>query len=192
VEKYTCDILGSMFPAFIKNPQSCHYQGQDDDENILLLLRAHPITNLPWILLSIFIFFIPLLVPKFILLLNLDFSFVPQNFSLVLIIINYLLILVIVYEGFLGWYFNVNLLTDKKIVDIDFHSILSKSIDVALLRDVQESTSHLAGIIGMIFNFGDVFIKTAASTESIDLKDIPHPDIVSDIIMDEALKNRGG
>ena len=181
-----------MFPAFIKNPQNCHYQGQDDDENILLLLRAHPITNLSWILLSIFIFFIPLLVPKFILLLNLDFSFVPQNFSLVLIIINYLLILVIVYEGFLGWYFNVNLLTDKKIVDIDFNSVLSKNIDVALLRDVQESSSHLAGIVGMIFNFGDVFVQTAASKESIDLKDIPHPDIVSDIIMDEALKNRGG
>ncbi|MDO8619550.1 MAG: hypothetical protein Q7R49_06460 [Candidatus Daviesbacteria bacterium] len=181
-----------MFPAFIKNPQNCHYQGQDDDENILLLLRAHPITNLPWIILAILIFLTPFLVPNLIPFLGLDFSFLPSHFPVVMLIINYLLVLIIVFEGFLGWYFNVNLLTDKKMVDIDFHSVLSKSIDVALLRDVQESTSHLAGIVGMIFNFGDVFIKTAASTESIDLKDIPHPDIVSDIIMDTALKHRGG
>lgn len=181
-----------MFPAFIKNPKNCRYQGQDENENIILLLRAHPITNLPWIILAIFIFFIPFLIPKFTLLLRLDFSFVPQNFSSVLLIINYLLILIIVFEGFLGWYFNVNILTDKKIVDIDFNSILSKNIDLALLRDVQESNSTLSGVIGMIFNFGDVFVQTAASKESIDFKKVPFPDLVSDIVMDHALKTRNG
>lgn len=180
-----------MFPSFIKHPKGYHYQGQDEDEEILLLLRAHPITNLGWIFLSIFVFLIPFLLPKLIPFFNLDFSFVPDSFQLVLLIINYLLVLVIVFEGFLGWYFNVHILTNKKMVDIDFHSIISKSIDVALLRDVQEATSHLAGVFGMIFHYGDVFIKTAASTESIDLKDVPRPDLVSDIIMDEALKVRG-
>lgn len=179
-----------MFPAFIRHPHNCRYQGQDEDENILLLLRAHPVTNLPWIILSIVVFLIPFWLPQIVPFLGLDFSFVPQSFWTVLLIVNYLLVLTIVFEGFLGWYFNVNLLTDKKIVDIDFNSILSKNIDLALLRDVQETRSHLAGIIGMIFNFGDVYVQTAAAKESIDLKDVPHPDIVSDIIMDEALKNR--
>lgn len=180
-----------MFPSFIRHPQNCRYQGQDEDEEIVLLLRAHPITNLGWVLFALFLFLIPFLLPKLVPFLNFDLSFVPDNFWLVFLIINYLIVLAVVFEGFLGWYFNVQILTNKKIVDIDFHSLLSKSVDVALLRDVQEATSHLAGIVGIIFHFGDVFIKTAVATESIDLRNVPHPDLVSDIIMDEALKARG-
>lgn len=179
-----------MFPAFIKNPQSCRFQGQDDDEDILLLLRAHPITNLSWIAMAILVFLLPFFLPKAIAFYNLNFSFVPPNFITVLLIINYLLVLVIAFEGFLGWYFNVNILTNKKIVDVDFNSILSKNIDLALLRDVQESNSTLNGIFGMVFNFGDVFVQTAASKEDIDFKKVPHPDLVSDMIMDQALKIR--
>ncbi len=179
-----------MFSAFIKNPQNCRYQGQDGDEEIILLLRAHPITNLSWIILAVLVFLLPILAPKAAAFYRLDFPFVPANFSLVLLIINYLLVLVMVFEGFLGWYFNVNILTNKKIVDIDFNSILSKNIDLALLRDVQECNSHLNGILGMIFNFGDVYVQTAASNETIDFKKVPHPDLSSDIVMDAALKVR--
>lgn len=122
--------------------------------------------------------------------LRVDLSFVPTIFRAVFLLINFLLVLVIVFEGFLGWYFNVNILTNKKLIDIDFYSILLKHLDQALLRDVQESTSKVGGIFGMFFNFGHVLVKTAASGESIDYANVPHPDLAADIIMDEALRNR--
>ncbi len=179
-----------MFPSFVEHPKNCRFSGQDPDEEILLILRAHPITTLKWIVPAILVFLLPFYFGAIMNFLRIDLSFVPTSFSVVFLIINFLLVLVIVFEGFLGWYFNVNILTNKKLIDIDFYSILLKHLDQALLRDVQESTSKVGGIFGMFFNYGDVLVKTAASEESIDYINVPHPDRAADIIMDEALKNR--
>ena len=116
-----------MFPAYVENPTNCRFEGQDNDENIILLLRAHPITNLPWIIFAIILFFIPFLIPRIISSLGLPFQ-LPSSIITPLIIIDYLLVVAIIFEGYLNWYFNVNIITDKRIVDIDFHSILLKML----------------------------------------------------------------
>ena len=129
------------------NPKNCKYEGQDADEKIILLLRAHPITNFGWILLALILFFLPFTLPDLLKFFQIDPSFVPASFVTVFTIINYLLVLVIVFEGFLGWYFNVNIVTNRRIVDIDFHSLLYKNIDLAPLVNVEETSSNMAGII---------------------------------------------
>lgn len=181
-----------MFPAYVENPPNCRFEGQDTDEKILLLLRAHPITNLKWIIPAILLFFVPFLAPNFLLLLNMDILLFPQSYGIVFLIINYLLILTIVFEGYLYWYFNVYIVTDKNIVDVDFHSLLFKNIDVAPLRNIEDTSSSMGGILSSIFHYGDVFIQTAGATKNIDLHSVPKPHHVADFILDEAHKHYGG
>ena len=177
-----------MFPSYVENPKHCRFDGQDPDEKILLLLRAHPITNLAWIIPAVLLFFAPFFVPKVLLLLNLDISSIPPTFEIVFLIINYLLVLTITFEGFLYWYFNVYMVTDKNIVDVDFHSILFKNIDVAPLRNIEDTSSSMGGILNSIFNYGNVYIQTAGAAASIDLTSVPRPHHVADFILDEAHK----
>lgn len=176
-----------MFPSYVEHPQNCRFEGQDPDEKILLLLRAHPITNIPWIIGAIFVFVVPFAVP--ILLPFTGFSLIglPESFLLILLIINYLLVLIIVFEGFLNWYFNVTLITNEKVIDIDFE-LLYKAVDLAPLQKIEETDSVTAGIIGTIFNFGDVFVQTAGAKVAIEMKNIPKPAVVADIILDLAGK----
>ncbi len=181
-----------MFPSYIQNPQNCSFEGQDTDEKILLLLRAHPITNIPWIVLSIIIFFIPFFASKITLFFGLDLNILPQTYLLIFLIINYLLVLIIVYEGFLNWYFNVYIVTDKNIVDVDFHSILFKNIDVAPLRNIEDASSSMGGILHSIFNYGNVFVQTAGTGQNIDFISVSKPHQVTDFILDEAHKIHGG
>lgn len=180
-----------MFPAYVENPSGYYFEGQDTNEKILLLLRAHPITNLKWIVPAILLFVVPFFVPEAILLLNLNLSQVPSTFAVVFLIINYLLVLIIVFEGFLHWYFNVYIVTDKNIVDVDFHSILFKNIDVAPLRNIEDTSSSMGGILNSIFHYGNVFIQTAGATKNIDLHSVPRPHHVADFILDEAHKIYG-
>ena len=161
------------------------------DEKILLLLRAHPITNLKWIVPAILLFFVPFFAPQILNLLNVDLSSIPQAFALIFLIINYLLTLIIVFEGFLYWYFNVYIVTDKNIVDVDFHSILFKNIDVAPLRNIEDTSSSMGGILSSIFNYGNVFIQTAGAGKNIDFHSVPRPHHVADFILDEAHKIYG-
>lgn len=180
-----------MFPAYIENPTDCRFEGQDPDEKILLLLRAHPIVNLQWIIPAILLFFFPFLIPGFFTLLNFNLSALPQAFEIVFLIINYLLVLIISFEGFLHWYFNVYIVTDKNIIDVDFHSILFKNIDMAPIRNIEDTSSSMGGILSAIFHYGNVFIQTAGATKNIDFINVPKPHQVADFILDHSHKIHG-
>lgn len=178
--------------AYTENPQNCSFEGQEADEKTLLLLRAHPITNLPWIILAIFLFFLPFFLPTILSFSTLDLSFVPQSFRLTFLLINYLLTLVVVFEGFLFWYFNVYIVTDKNIVDVNFHSILFKNIYVVPLKNVVDISSSMGGLLQAIFHYGNVFVQTAGATKNIDFIDVPMPHRVADFILDHAHKKFKG
>lgn len=175
-----------MFSSYIQNPETYSFEGQDPNEKILLLLRAHPITNLPWIFLSLLIFIFPFFAPKLSLFLGFDFNTLPPTFLIVFLIVNYLLVLAIAYEGFLYWYFNVDLITTEKVVDINFESLLYKGVDLAPLNKIEEADSITAGIFGTIFNFGNVLVQTAGAKVAIEMKKIPQPARVADLILDLA------
>ncbi len=175
-----------MFPSYVQNPQNHAFEGQDPDEKILLLLRAHPITNIPWIFFSIVIFLIPFFASKISLFFGLDLKLIPQTFLLIFLIIDYLVVLLIAFEGFLYWYFNASLITNEKVVDIDFEGLLYKAVDLAPLSKIEEVDSVTVGIIGTIFNFGNVSIQTAGATVAIKMKNVPKSSQVADLILDLA------
>lgn len=175
-----------MFPSYIEYPTNLFFEGQDADEQIVFLVRAHPITNLAWIIPAVLIFFLPFIVVPIALMFEFDFSNLPETYLSAFLIINYLLVLVISFEGFLYWYFNVNILTNKRIIDVDFESILFKNIDQAPLTQIQEANGQVGGLLGTIFNFGHVFIQTAGAKVAIDMKDVPNPTLVADRVLDEA------
>lgn len=173
-----------MFPAYIERPVNCRFEGQDPNEKILLLLRAHPITNLSWITLAIAIFVMPFLAPKITPYLGFSLALIPPKFLITGLIINYLLALVVIFEGFLGWFFNATIITSEKVIDIDFEYLLYKGVDLALLSKIEETDSVTAGFIGTIFNFGSVSVQTAGAKVAIEMKNIPRPAIVADMILD--------
>lgn len=180
-----------MFSSYLENPTNITFDGQDDDEEIVLLLRAHPITNLSWIIPALFIFFLPLLLPAAVNAFSIPFPVLSQNLVTAMLIINYLLVLVITFEGFLYWYFNVYILTNKRIYDIDFNSLMHKNVDVAPLSSVQEANSDVGGLLGLIFNFGNVYVQTAGAKTTIDFLRVTNPHVVADKVMDEAEKIKG-
>ena len=180
-----------MFSSYLENPQDYRVEGQDPDEKILLLLRAHPITNLSWILLTLLTLSLPFMIPKFLPFLGIQLNSIPYSYWLVFLIMDFLLALAIIFEGFLYWYFNVYIVTTKNIVDVDFHSILFKNIDVAPLRNIEDTSSSMGGILNSIFHYGHVFIQTAGASKNIDLHSVPRPHHVADFILDEAHKFYG-
>ncbi len=175
-----------MFSAYVSNPTHANFEGQDPDEKILLLLRAHPITNLSWIIPALLVFSIPFLISKVLPILGITTLVLPESTVISFLIINYLLVLVIVFEGFLYWYFNVTLITDEKVVDIDFASLLYKSVDLAPLSKIEEADSTVAGLLGTFFNFGNVSVQTAGAKVAIEMKNVPKPAIVADLVLDLA------
>lgn len=177
-----------FFPALFDRPTNIRFSDQESDEHIELLLRRHFVTNIHWLVLS----FLGLLAPLFIVDINHNLqvflvSSVPFEIRLAYFIIWYLFILGYIIESFLYWYFNIYIVTNKRLVDFDFSSVLNKSIKESRLDDVQAITTQLQGIIRPLLNFGNVVMETAAKDETIEFVDVPQPELVAQRI--EELQN---
>jgi len=167
----------SPLSAFCYFPDRINFIQQDKEEQVVLLLRRHPITNLGWIITSFFL----LIAPGFVSVLP-AFEALPPGFKTVSYMLWYLIIFSFIYEKFLSWFYNVNVVTDERIFDVDFVHLIYREITDANLDQIQDVTVTIGGGIRTIFNYGDVIIQTAAEIPQIEFEAVPNPDGVAKIL----------
>lgn len=168
---------GSLSSLLVLPGPKVHFETQEPEEEILLILRSHWITNLSWVLISIVLFFAPISL-LFIPLLE---SF-PVRLQMMFVIIWYLVLLMFVFEKFLAWFFNITIITDERIIDVDFLNLTSKKVSDAELDKIQDVSFTRQGVFQTIFNFGDILVQTAAEHAQFIFEKIPDPSEVANIL----------
>jgi len=165
----------SAFYSYCLNPR-IKFDTHEEGEKIYLLLRSHPFTQIGWILSSIF-FFIFLFVLNF---------FIQSFFNLgqILIINIFFIVFILSYIWFhvLNWYFNVGIVTSKRVIDIDFYAILYKEITVARLGKIEDITVKSGGYFESLFDYGSIFVQTAGTEANIEFIDVPYPSDATQMI----------
>lgn len=160
-------------------PDKVKFIGADKKEKIILLLRRHPITTLPWIITSLFVFAVPYLVSFFI-----PAESLPVNYQLIALLFWYLISLAFTIEKFLSWFFNVNIVTDERIFDVDFLNLIYREITDAQIDQIQDVTVRVGGVLRTMLDYGDVIIQTAAEIPQIEFVAVPKPDLVAQILLE--------
>lgn len=183
----------TLFPSFFEKPQKITFAEQEKNEVIELFLRQHPIVNIPWILTALFAAVLAPLVLSLDQSLGFNFTInIPTKILIAGLILYYLLILAYVVEQFLHWYFNIYIVTNIHIVDVDFDSLLYRNITEINLTDIETVSAKVAGVFGSLFNYGDVNVETAAKMQAVTFLRVPRPDFVADRIEDLRLAITGG
>jgi len=167
----------SPMAAFAYYPDKVKFVAADNKEKIVLLLRKHPITNLKWLTTAALMILAPSLVGFMSPFLSL-----PENFQLILMMGWYLIVLAYIIEQFLDWYFNVNIVTDERIFDVDFVNLIYREITDANIDQIQDVTVQMGGVLGTTFDYGNVVIQTAAEIPQIEFTSVPKPDAVAQIL----------
>jgi len=163
--------------AFLARPKVFTFDTRDDEEEIILVLRRHWFTNVHWILLFIFMLLAPALL-SFVPLLN----FFPVRYQTVFILFWYMITFAIAFEHFLSWYFNVFIITEERVIDVDFYNMLSKKFSEAKISMIQDVTSTQGGVSQTVFNYGTILIQTAAEIPVIKIELIPNPALVIKVL----------
>lgn len=145
------------------------FETQTNDEEVILVLRSHPITQINWILTSIIIFFLPLFFNIFLT----EFLSGKQVFFINLF--WYAFLFSFVFLNILNYLFNVGIVTNKRIIDVDFHQILYKEVTASSINKIEDVTVKSAGFFAGFFNYGNLFIQTAAEEQNIEFLNIPQP-----------------
>lgn len=169
--------------AFMVRPAALRFETQDNEEKVLMLLRQHPVTNIKWVLTAILLSVVPVFAVMF------DLGIIPPNFVFVSILFWYVFVFGFAFEQFLVWYFNVYLVTDERVIDYDFYSLLYKRISSAKIDNIEDVTFEMGGVPSSLINYGNVFIQTAAESREIEFHNVPRPELVvkllNELILEE-------
>ncbi len=146
----------SHLKSFIKNPENTSYKGKDSDENIVFLIRQSSWATAGWVLSTIFLAVIILFIFPHLSKINYNGEKIfNDGFILLLAVFSYIVLFGHVFHKFLDWYFEVFLITNKKIVDIDKGAV---SISETPLENVQDVTSKIQSVFGQMLNIGSIHI----------------------------------
>lgn len=171
-----------FFATHVELPAGLVYESQDENETILLFLRRDFVTNVPWIFATIILLFIPFIIMILLGLTQSPFTFLPPNFSLILQLFYYLVIATYVFVNFITWFFNISLITNIRVVDIDFAGVIYKNVAATKITSIRDVSFTQAGVIRTLFDYGDVLIQTEATINVFILKAIPRPTHVVDVV----------
>lgn len=169
----------SRLSAFSFYPDHVDFETREKEEKIILLLRQHPIVNVKWIAIAAASLFVPTIIKYFGVL-----SSLHAGFELVVTLAWYLVTMAFALEKFMDWYFNVYIVTNFRVVDVDFYNLIDKKVSDAAINKIQDVSYTAFGVPRMLFNFGDVFIQTAAEISEFDFLAVPNPEKVVKVIND--------
>ena len=185
-------MLKTLVQTFVQKPKQMYFEGEDRDEEILYIFRRASITNLSWIFSSVLLILAPLVFIPLFLSVNAVIGKLIGASTLALI--NgfwYLFTVGYIFERFLNWFFNVYIITNKRIIDVDFNHMLHRNVSEAPLRNVEDITHTISGSLQTIFNFGQVSIQTAAESRELEFEYVSNPAKIQDILSDLVSEVRG-
>ncbi len=180
IKKMIKDGLSMAYPKNVK------FEVQNEEETVLLLLRSHPVVNLSWIALIVFLLPVPFFWGSFPLIESLT-----PALSLFVSILWYLGLALLAMMKFLSWFYSVFIVTDERVIDVDFYGFLYKNIDVTQIKSIEEVNYSQAGVLAHYFNFGNVIVQTASEQRTavkgekgaaFTFESVPDPDRVARVI----------
>lgn len=170
---------------------SYNFPGKEPDEKIIKIVRRHWTVILKPLFIILAYFALPIVlniifnlyIPRL-----LDFPYYPILVILgsVYVFIGWYLLLAF----FVDYYFDVWIITNKRIIDIEQHSMFERVISTVKLYRVQDLTAETKGFFHSLFNFGDLHVQTAGEQKRFIFEEISHPNEVKAIIaglQDQAL-----
>lgn len=161
-----------------------HFTGQKEGEKILLVAHRHwfdILTQFLFVLLLLGMLiggylYMPLIFPFLQKEIgDAFFAFMANTFLLFVWIIFFII--------WIDYYFDVWIVTNQRIVNIDQRGLFSREVSELELENIQDVTTEVSGIIPTFFNYGDLYIQTASEKERFLFHNVPDPYAIKDLIM---------
>ncbi len=178
-------MVDVLLKSFVANPKGVCFEGEDRDEKILYIFRKAVITNVGWLFFGGILFVMPVFFSPYLNGVSESYpNIINERIVFIVNMFWYIFTFGYVFERFLNWFFNIHIITDKRVVDMDFDHLLSRNISEAPLRNIEDITFTMTGTAQTLFNYGCVTVQTAAEKRELEFTDIARPARIQDLLSD--------
>ncbi len=129
------------------------------------------------------------IVPSFRILLGFSVSFFFSAFlfsfkwGLLIFILLFVIALVYAVDIWMKWYFDLFVLTNYRILNIDQKGIFTREVSEVTYKNVQGVNYELTGIFAMLFNYGTVKIQAIGIKNLIKIESVENPKNLQELIL---------
>lgn len=88
------------------------------------------------------------------------------------------------FRTFYVYSFNVFIITDERIVDIDQRGFFDRTVSETTYDKIQDVSFRIKGIMQTVFHFGSVIVQTAGTQANIELHGVKIPQSVQQAIVE--------
>lgn len=173
-----------LFSHYCDNPDGVKFINQEDNEAIIIFLRRHFITNIPWLFATFVLLLLPILTIALFRLSNFSLFTLPPHFLPILLSFYYLVVFNFAFVNFIVWFYHVGIVTQKRLLDLDVYNILNHQLAETNLTEIVDVSYSQRGFFQSFFDYGDIPIQTEAYKANFEFELAPKPAVVSDIITD--------
>lgn len=119
-------MFKTLFSSSLERPSNVNFEGEDNDEHISYVFRRSFITNFDWIFVSVLLIVTPWIASiLFVTFANEETkALIPTDLIVITQIFWYLFTFGYIFQNFLNWFFNLYIITNKRIIDVDFIGLL--------------------------------------------------------------------
>jgi hypothetical protein len=165
--------------ALIKN-----FPGQRQNERVISIVHRH------WFNIATH-FFVVATVSLLILVSLIVTSLLPKSFGLALdaalfsfFLSGFLLLLwVYIFITWIDYYFDVWIITNERIINIEQKNLFIRTISEVTLTRIQDVTATIEGFFPTLLDFGDVVVQTAGEETHFHFRNVPNPETYKEEIM---------
>jgi len=153
------------------------------DENIVLVCRRHWLVFLFAVLPIIFAMLIILAVPIAVNSFVPDFFAHYENLVYLGVALGFEIFWLVLFLVITDYYLDIWVVTDHRLVFIELHGIFHRTVSSVNLRNIQDVSVRVHGIVPTVVKYGEVQVQSAGTEGSFIFKQIPEPYGVKDLIL---------
>lgn len=177
---------GSAWSGLEFRPENVKFANQNRDEHVYIIVRRHWTANISWMVKNFLYSLIPFVVYFALSLIEVEISENIFSFRNIFIFLTfyYAIILTNIIRDFFDWFFDPYIVTDQRIIHYEFTPFSAYTIKEADLKNIEYVKEQIAGPLGQLFNYGDIYITTASEAGQFEFDRVPNPTVVRDTIAD--------
>jgi hypothetical protein len=164
-----------------KNPIPGH-----ENDHIIIFARRHFISMLSTLVLNLMMILAPILIYIGVHVTTPSiFSGIFLNFLVIIGSIYYLVSATVIFTIWVGYYYNVFIVTDDAIIDVGQNGIFDRRItEISLLR-IQDVSARIKGFLPSLFNYGNVVAESAGeNSRTYVIDNVSNPVAIAEKILE--------
>jgi hypothetical protein len=158
------------------------FPSQQRDEAVFVFARPYWFAFLPYILTFAFLFLSSIIAQIYTLSAPLGIHPYTQNIITLGLGLFQVAALVVFMIAVLDYYFDLIVVTDRRLADIDQDQLFNRKISTLNLRDVVDVTYRSTGIWQNFLNYGTITVETAGEQPNFVIDNIHYPNEIASII----------